>query len=369
MAELLSRLDLFNIARRYVHAHAKRIDPSQVDVDGSDINLVAGLIAHMAAAVVTMHADRLAAHMLGSAERDDLDRWLLDHYELPRKGASAAVGTCRFYRASTAAGAGIVPTGKVLQALTGVEYVTTNDAVFSATSLQAYADVRATKAGKESQVGRNQIRRIVSPGDLFDKTIAVNNDEPTAGGEPREADDAYRMRGRSYWRAAQRATKSAIEFGALQVAGVASAQAIEALTQGAMPARVVSLYLSDSSGVANAALGRAAQAHLDEWRAAGIAVVTAPSTPQIVSVVLSLTFQASVDTLRLTDEVRAAVAEYINSLDVNATLTRAALFSVLHRFKSRGLIVDESSIIVPAGSVVPTAGKTLRTTLDKVMVQ
>lgn len=372
MAELLSRLDLYNIARRYVLTRARKIDPEQVDVEGSDINIICGVSSHMAAAVVAQFADRLGAHMLGSARLDDLDRWLLDHYELPRKGAAAAVVPVRFYRATSAGGAGTIPAGTLLEALTGPQYVTKLDVSFGGSDLAVSVDARATQAGKEYQVGANQIRRIVSlPGGatIFDSTISVNNDVKAAGGEPREGDEDYRYRGRAYWRSVAKATLSAIEFGALEVQGIASAQAVEAVTQSAMPARVVNLFAADSSGVSNTALGRTVSSNLDDWRAAGIAVLVSNSTPQMVDVVLALAFSSTVDSLTLTNTIRTAVVGYINSLGVNATLTRAALYSVLQRYASRGLVVADSSVVTPAGNVVPTSGYTLRTTLERVTAQ
>src|SRR5262249_709545 len=121
--------------------------------------------------------------------------------------------------------------------------------------------------------------------------------------------------------------------------------AIEALTPGGMPARVVNLFIADSSGVASAALGRKVAAALLDFRAAGIAVVISLSIPQIVDVLLHLMFQAGVDSAALVETVRAAIVEYVNSLPVSAPLTRAALLSLLQRFAADGLIVNEASVV------------------------
>src|SRR5260221_476101 len=90
--------------------------------------------------------------------------------------------------------------------------------------------------------------------DGSDATLQVTNPLTTAGGEDVEDDDTFRARIRDFWRTARRGILAAIEFGAKTVPGVVSAQAVEALSVGAAPARVVNLYIADSSGVSSEAL-------------------------------------------------------------------------------------------------------------------
>lgn len=54
--------------------------------------------------------------------------------------------------------------------------------------------------------------------------------------------------------------------------------------------------------------------------------------------------------------------QFINSLPVNGTLAIGDLYSVLRRFVSDGLIVNQTTIVAPVGDLVPTLGQTLRTT-------
>lgn len=368
MAEILNRLDFFRIGRRYIASRAQRIDPSQVDVEGSDINLYVGSSSYMSHAIARHLVDRVSALTLAGAEDEDLDRYVIDRYQEPRKGAAAALVTVRFYRSSASAGAGSVPIGQKLIALTGVEYITIETASFGAASLEISVTARAVLAGKEYQVGANQIRKIDRPELLFDPTIQVNNDAKAAGGEPAEEDSDYRVRIQNFWRSARRGTREAIEYGATTVPGVVSAQASEAVDNTGRPARLVNLYIADSSGVASAALGASVLVALDEYRACGIPVLISLSLPEIVDVRLSLTFTSAVDTVILTEAIRNAVVAFVNSLAVNQPLSRADLFSLLRRYANQGLIVTESSVIAPAGNVIPTVGRTLRTTLANVTV-
>lgn len=363
-----SRLDLFSLARNYVLTRARKIDPAQVDIEGSDINLFVGIASIVGYQIVLALAQSVNSLLLDGAFDEDLDRYAFDRYQLTRKGAASAVGSCDLFRASTAAGAGFVPIGTPLLTLNGIEYVTTQTGVFSAATTKVSVNVRASQAGKISQVGSNQIRQFQAPSTLFDSSLQVTNPAATAGGEDAESDELFRERIRSFWLTARRGTLSAIVFGATTVDGVVSAQATEVLTADPKPARVVLLRVADSSGVASTALANAAVIALDEYRAAGIAVVPELGTPQMVSLSLKLTFSGNVDTVTLTDNIRAAIVEYVNSLAVGETLLKSALYSVLTRFTSAGLLVTQDSIMAPTGDLVPDSGKTIRTTAAMVTV-
>lgn len=367
-ADYPSRLDLFAIGRQHVLARATRIDPNQIDVQGSDVNIIVSSQSFIGYEVVKQLVQKINALLLDGSRGDDLDRFAFDRYQLPRKGAAAAVGEVRFFRTSIAAGAGDVPVGTKLVTLTGVEYITETQATFGATDASATANVRAVLAGKATQVGANTIRRVDNPSLLFDTSLQVNNDAATSGGEDREEDDVFRERVRDFFNTARRGTLAAIEFGAKDVDGIESAQALETLTPSNLPARVVELFVADGSGVSNTVLGAQVTTNLAEFRCAGIRVITSTSTPQIVAVTLQLTFLAGVDTASLTEEIRASLLAFVNSLGVNQTLLRGDLFAVLRRFASDGLIPLDNTIVAPTGDLVPATGSTLRTTTSDITV-
>lgn len=363
-----SRLDLYAIGRDYLLQRATKLDPGQVDVLGSDANIFVGSNSVVADTVVKQLIFSTARHFLDGAEGDDLDRLAWDRYGLTRKGASAALGAVDILRPNASAGLGTVAVGTRVATLPGIEYVTTTPAAFGVSDLKSSANVRAVQAGKLTQVAANQIVRFSSAGELFDPSLTVNNPLPTAGGEDAESDDLFRSRIRDFWNTARRGILAAIEFGALTVPGVVSAQAIEALSVGGMPARVVNLYIADSSGVASEALAQQVLAALDDYRAAGIAVIISTSLPFIVDIGLLLSFRAGVDTVTLSSNVAGAVVSFVNTLPVNGTLYTAELKAVLLRFKDDGLIVTDGSIVTPAGDLVPQIGQTLRTTLANITI-
>jgi uncharacterized phage protein gp47/JayE len=369
MPDLVSRLDLYGIGRDYLLQRATAIDPNKVDTVGSDANLFVGSQSVVGSAVVRQLAYKINALLLTGATGPDLDRLGYDRYQEPRKGASPALGSVRFYRPTAAAGAGSVPVGTTIQTGTAINYITTTLATFGASQVDnATASVRASQAGKASQVGANQIVRIPGASALFDPTLQVNNDLATAGGEDAEIDDDYRNRLLNFWLTARRGTLGAIVQGALATPGVVSASATEVINGIGQPARIVILYIADSSGVASAELAAQVQVVLDDYRAAGIAVVIVPGIPQLVSIVLSLTFAATASTQTVSTNVQAAVVNFVNSLPVNGPLQLLQLGAVLQRFASQGLIPNASSIVSPVGDLVPALGSTLRTLPNLVTV-
>lgn len=359
--DLPTRLDLFGLGRDYVLQRATKLDPSVVDYEGSDVNIVVGVSSVMADHVVKHLGYRINALTLDGAEGEDLDRYAWDRYQLVRKGASPAVGKVRINRPAVTFGAGSIPIGTKIQTTTGGEYITTTVASLLAGDLQTSGNVRALNAGKAAQVGKGALRRFSQPSLLFDATLTITNDDVMAHGEDVESDDDFRIRIRRVWKTARRGILSAIEQGALSVPGVVSAQAIEVLS-GDQPARVVNLYISDSTGVASDVLAATVRAALFDYRAGGIAVIISTSIPFIVTIQLSLKFRANVDTVTLTDQIKSALVQFINSLPVNGTLAIGDLYSVLRRFVSDGLIVNQTTIVAPVGDLVPTLGQTLRTT-------
>lgn len=368
MPDLPTRLDYYSIGREVVVQRSTKIDPAQVDIEGSDANLFVGIAAVLADQITKQLAFRTASLLLDGADDEDLDRYAFDRYNLTRKGASAARGSVTFTRTSVLAGAGTVAIGTKLRTDTGVEYVTTTAASFTSSATSATANVRAVQAGKATQVGVNAINRIAQPQLLWDATLQVSNPKTTAGGENAEDDETFRARVRDFWRTARRGILAAIEQGALTVEGVVSAHAVESLTGAGDPARVVFLYISDSSGVASDALAEEVRVALDDYRAAGIAVLISTSTPLIVDIQLRLAFLAGVDTRALTDQIRAAVTEFVNSLAVNGPLYYGQLFSVLQRYVADGLVLDQGTIVAPVGDLIPPVGQTIRTTFANVQV-
>lgn len=364
--DLPTRLDLFAIGRDYIRQRARKIDPAQVNIVGSDANLFVGSTSFIGREIVTQILFAINNLLLDGAERVHLDRYAWDRYRIIRKGASSAYGQVTFYRDSVAGGVGTIPLGTLLATRTGIEYITLSSASFGVADSEITVDIRSVQAGAIQQAGANSIRRILVP--PFDPTIRVYNAEPTAHAEDAELDEVFRERIRDFWLANSKGILGAIEYGARKVPGVASAYAVEALTPEPRPARVVNLFIADSSGIASTAISNLVHSELMNWRAGGITVIVYTCSVQTVPIILNLQFQAGVPTAPVVEKIRTVMTESVNTLGANQTLFRSQLGSILEMFKPAGLIPNNNSIVEPAGDVVPALGKTLRTTISNVTV-
>jgi hypothetical protein len=365
--DLPSRLDLYESGRRVFIGRARRIEPTIVDVAGSDANLFVGSTSYMAHAVLRSHAEGLANVFSDSCDDDEkLDRLFFDRYREVRKGASAAVVPVVLTRATADAGAGSIAIGRKFSTATGVDYYATTPAVFGSGDLVATCNAKATQAGKEFQVGRHAITGFSDRSGLFDTTITVDNPDPAAGGEPRESNDQFKARMEHFWESARRGTLTAIEYASTLVPGVDSAHAFTATTAEGYPGRAVIDYIADSSGVSNSALIDLVRVQLDEWAAAGIYVAVVTGQPEIPDLVLRLSFQGNVDTRSIAEQVRGAMVGFVNSLGVDQPILHGELMAVLTRFKAVGLLATNDTLVAPAGDLYPEPGHTFRLRAENV---
>lgn len=168
-----SRLDFYQIGRASVLSRAAKIDPKVIDTEGSDVNLFVGSTSFMAHAVSRQASAQFAEQTFKGSKNEALDRVILDRTagQVPRKGASPAVVPLVLSRPTYTLGAGSVEVGRKVLANGGAEYVITTQADFASTGLSATCEARAVQAGKDTQVGRNQIRRFKDPGSLFDLSL------------------------------------------------------------------------------------------------------------------------------------------------------------------------------------------------------
>lgn len=372
MADLPNRKDLHAIGKSVIVLRATRIDPSQVDCDGSDVNIMVASEAAMAEEVMRQLALGLNRLTLDGAANDSdeqyLDRYAWDRYQVRRNGAAAALTMLRLSRVSAAAGAGVQSEGVIVRTQTGIQYRALASVTWGAADVGPHdVDAQAVEAGKETQVGAGTLESFaVQP---FDPTITVTNPNPAAGGEPRESNVTFANRVRDAFLNARRGTVGAIEQGATAVPGVVSAKAVEAVDESANPQRFVELFIADSDGLASTALARKVELSLLEYRCAGIYVRVNTSTPQFEVVSLRLRFRTGVDTLALTEQVRAAVVAFVNSLGAGADLYVNDLQAVLNRFTPFGLVIESDAVVAPVGDVLAESSQTIRTTLDRVTVE
>ena len=368
-----TRADYFEIGRAELQARAavrppnQRLDVAQVDVEGSDLNIAIAWTAAMADESTRHLKLRMATLYLDSAEGEDLDRLVADRFApaVVRNDETPAVVTLELGRFAGAFPAVNLPIGTKVRGPEGVEFETTQvGSVPLGSSGPIPVLAQSTSAGLQGNVGPNTLTKFVEPV-AADPNLQVTNPEAAGGGDAQESDERLRERAREFFRQARRGTVGAIEFGALTVGGIRQASALEVVDDlTGIPTGVVQLYLADANGQANAALRTAVINALTEYRGAGVVVDVFSGSPFFADVVYALAFVAGTDTVAAFESIRQRTVAEVNRLRPNETLERALLGKIL--VEEPGVRATDSSIVTPAGDLVPSLGQVIRTTADRV---
>ncbi len=365
MASVPTHNDLFLAGRREALLSPTRFNRAIIDTDGSDVNIVFNSSAAMGDETTRYMMTALNELGLATARGEALDRWVYDRYQLVRKEASNAVVTLTLSRTGTIGFT--IRKGSLFGTATGIVFTTQNDVAFASDSTTTL-DVLATadQTGTLSNVVAGTITDVITA--LEDTTTTVTNDEAAAGGRDQETDDELRDRAREFFVTARRGTKSAIEFGALDVARITQANAIETFDETTgLPGFRVTIFLSDSDGLANTALSNEVSRNLDEFRALGVPVQVVPAIPQYIDIVASgLQFDSGANTTQVLQNASNAILAVVNAIEPGATLRKAALTRALQA--TNQLIVPDGAITDPAGDLVPTTGTVIRTTRDRIQL-
>lgn len=370
--------DLLATAQAEALVRQPSLSVDAVTRPGADANAILAAGAAAADQVVGAQLVPLSASLfLDSALGPQLDRLVFDRYGLIRKPAAPALASVQFTTPTNTSVAFTIPVNTLLQTADGTQFVTTEAVTFpAASSGPVLVGVRSVLAGAKQQAAIGTITSIVAPISGAPSGLAVSNPLATAGAADAESDDSLRSRAQQFFTTARRGTLKAIEQGALAVAGVQTAKAIEVTDASGRPNKVVLLAITDQ--FTNALLGsnpatyqtqsqQLAQAvynGLSDVRGAGIYVQVQVAVVIMQSVLLNLRFYAGVDQGAVAIAARMAVVNYINNLAPGATFSYAAAEQLLAAVW--GLDYQGDEIVTPAGDVVPLPLQVLRTTVDLV---
>jgi uncharacterized phage protein gp47/JayE len=328
----LTRADFARIARNRIRITPDaQLDPASVDKTGSTVNIFVNAVAAIAEELEARSSARFAAQLVASARGADLDRLILERSKgkLPRKGAAAATLDLQLYRTSTAAGEGLVEAGTEILA-GGLTWTLDTSAVFAATSLGAIpATATCATLGTRGNGVAPDVQKFKNAGALFDATLVVESfGIPSAGGDERETDEAYRAR-YALWDAGLDRNLEFLAAGTLGVPGVATATAVEDTDAEGTPTGAVTLYLGDANGRATSALLARVRASARGFRLAGQAIRFVGTSPDFRAFSLRFGILDSFSADQVREEARAALVAYVNGLAPGASLLRASLAAVL----------------------------------------
>lgn len=328
----LTRADFARLARNRIRiTPGAQLDPASVDKTGSTVNILVNAVAAIGEELEARSAARFGAQLVASAREGDLDRLILERSKgkLPRKGAAAATIDLQLYRTSAAAGEGLVEAGTEILA-GGLTWTLDASVVFSATSLGPLpASATCATLGTSGNGVAPDVHRFKSPGALFDVSLVVESfGIPSAGGDERETDEAYRAR-YGLWDAGLDRNLEFLAAGALGVPGVVAASAVEDTDADNNPTGSVTLYLGDTNGRATSALLARVRAAARAFRLAGQSVRFVGTSPDFRAFSLRFGILDSANVEQVREEVRAAVVAYVNGLAPGASLLRAQIAAVI----------------------------------------
>jgi uncharacterized phage protein gp47/JayE len=349
--DLPSRQDLVDVARRFIRgAPNTRVNPTLVDVDGSDLNLDVGMSSVMGEAIVAAFAKCMRGSFLDSCDDTQVDRWAGDRLQLARKDEAAATVDLVLARANHAAGGGTVPAGFRVQTADGTAFALDVDVVFGATDDSQPATATALETGPEGNVPAGAITSFVDQ--PFDPLITPSNAAPAAGGVLREDLATFKGRCRGFFRSIRRGVLPAIQAAATAVPGVAVATATEVENPGTgLPAGAVQLVVGDANGNASSPMLQAVKDSLIDFRAAGIPVFVQGGVVVFEPVAWLLAYETGVNTVAAQEDVRSATVA-INQFNApGAPMRRSALIAAGKTVP--GVIFGDGALVAPAGDVFP----------------
>jgi uncharacterized phage protein gp47/JayE len=183
---LPTQLDLFHAGRREAVIQPTRFDKVIIDTAGSDVNIVLNASAVMGEEVVRYVAQALNALTISNASGENLDRRLIDLYNLARQTSTAAVVELELQRSSTT---GLtIPAGSRFGTATGVSFTTLTDVAFPQNVLgPIYVIASCDRTGIVGNVAANTIISVMS--NLNDATVTVTNPDVASGGSEGQEDE------------------------------------------------------------------------------------------------------------------------------------------------------------------------------------
>lgn len=373
--------DLFQVARNEIVASNARLSVDVVNREGTDANAMVAAMAAVGEEVTSQLVKVNAALYLDTAQGADLDRLVLDRYNMVRRQAAPAYVELAFTTLAATPVAFVIPANTTVSTQDGRKFVTVGAVAFPAGSVGPIVSVaRSVIAGLDQQVKAGTLTSIVGAIPSKPNDLSVTNPLASFGAADKETDAALRVRASNFYVNARRGTLSAIEQGALAVPQVQTAKAFEALEGEAAPAGQVYLVVADqyTDGLAlltdptptyqsqSDAVKVAVYTSLQEYRAAGIYVRVDVAQVVLEPIKLSIVFAANTDTEATALMVRTAVVNYVNQLSPGALLNVAALTARIQSVP--GVIATGQEVTVPAGNVQPNPLQVLRTTLSLVSI-
>ncbi|WP_312283340.1 baseplate J/gp47 family protein [Candidatus Igneacidithiobacillus taiwanensis] len=256
--------------------------------------------------------------------------------------ASAAVGQVIFATSfaanpPTVGVSVLIPSGTLVQTISGVQFVTTQTAVLPAGSSSITVPIQAVQTGTGGNVAAGTITQLVSG---LSYPLAVSNPYPTSGGAAQETIESTLQRFAAVVAAINGASPVAVANAAIGVTVASTGETVQYATcyegwiaqmnAGETPTAGYAVYVDNGSGTASQNLLNAVTSTLNGSfptlpgnRPAGVPYTVNAVVPLAAVVVVSGTPVGSATAASLTTQVQSAMTTLFNALQFGQALTEA----------------------------------------------
>ena len=313
----------------------------------------------------------LQQSFLSSCTGAQVDAWLLNNFPMfgGRLPATYATGSVTFSR-YTALSSALVLVGSQVRTADGTQtYAVVVDAtnplyvaglngyLIPAATSSATIAVQAVIAGTGANVAANTISLIVG---AIAGVDTVNNAAAFTNAEPAESDTAVKLRFQNWQITRASATYAAVAYAVEGVqTGLTYSIAPNAIANGTYTPGSFTVTIDDGSGATPSGTVSSVATAVNLVRPIGSTAIVQAATALTATVAMTLTVATGYSTSAAQAAVGAAVAAYINSLAVGATLSYTRLAQVAYDAFTG--ITNISGLTLNAGTadLVPTASQVI----------
>lgn len=281
-------------------------------------------------------------------------------FAFPRSNGAMAAGELEFTLKQPSNNDTFIPAGTSCYSASGVEYKTNQALTISALQTAGRIGATALLAGIDGNTDSNTITTLASKPDNLE---SVTNPLPFVGGLDSENDEAYLARFALYIKSLGGSNTHYIKAAALSVSGVKDCQAITSappiLIEGQLYNLV--LYIDDGAATASDDLIAAVQAKLfglDTYTSpgilsGGIACYVAAAQNLPIDFAATITTDGLAPLGSVKHDASLAIAGYINSLPIGASLILSDLIALIKGLNS----VRDVVITSPTSNTTASSGQ------------
>lgn len=207
-------------------------------------------------------------------------------------------------------------------------FVTQQDYTINAGSTQATITVYCTKPGTVGNVAANTITQMMSPNVYI---ASVTNPQKFLTGKDEETDAERKARFAKYVQTRSKGTKQALEYGTMEVLGVAGVYVDDSQIG------VVKVYAYDAYGNLPDNLKTQIQTNLDNYRPAGIPIVVLPIVKITQDVSVTLTLDPLYSNQTFVQYIQDNITNYLNSFTSGESLLLSNLNAYIRELDTQGI--------------------------------